>query len=151
MHFCRPPKINCATLLVNSKHPKPFSIEYITWYAFIPYTSITQSAHALIPSPAPPPLPKKKRQKNPIKIPYIYIYSLYKITEISRHTCAWYLSIVLEDTTADLLIFATSLTFGVYIWSRPSTAPLSVIPRTKNINSTMYGNVAVKYTTWNSK
>jgi hypothetical protein len=38
-------------------------------------------------------------------------------------------------------------TLGVNKWVRPSDIPCSVIPRTKKMISTMYGNVAVMYTT----
>ena len=33
--------------------------------------------------------------------------------------------------------FKALITFGVYIWSKPSTAPFKVIPRTKKINRTI--------------
>lgn len=42
-------------------------------------------------------------------------------------------------------------TFGVNMWVTPAPAPGRVIPRTKNIVSTIYGNIDVKYTTWNNE
>jgi len=43
--------------------------------------------------------------------------------------------------------FSVSLTFGLNRCMRPSDIPLSVTPRKKKMISTMYGNVAVTYTT----
>ena len=39
-------------------------------------------------------------------------------------------------------------TFGVNMWDSPAVAPFKVIPRKKKMVRTMYGNMAVKYTTF---
>lgn len=47
-----------------------------------------------------------------------------------------------------MIICLSSLTFGVNMWAMPSTAPLSIKPRTRKQKSTTYGNRELKYITW---
>lgn len=46
------------------------------------------------------------------------------------------------------IIYLSSLTFGVNMWAMPSTAPLSIKPRTRKQKSTRYGKRELKYITW---
>lgn len=55
---------------------------------------------------------------------------------------------VLELLLLWVKISSFSLTFGVNMWAMPSTAPLSIKPRTRKQNSTTYGKRELKYITW---
>lgn len=62
-------------------------------------------------------------------------------------------SLKLKLTSNDLviiivIIYLSSLTFGVNMWAMPSTAPLSIKPRTRKQKSTTYGKRELKYITW---